>query len=183
MVVVHPEPYSVEDFLGLPEDGMRHELYDGALHVTPPPGFLHGLIVARLRDAIARVAPPAAIAMDNLGVRLSTARLLVPDLVVVTPASVPAGARYVGASDVLLVAEVESPSSVRMDRVMKSVLYAEAGVPLYLRIVPEGPDGPEAHFGRLSEGAYRLESAHAGQVLRLGDPLPLSLDPADLVHR
>jgi hypothetical protein len=65
---------------------------------------------------------------------------------------------------------------------MKSTFYAAGGVPLYLRIVPAGPAGPEAHLGRLVGDAYQVESVVAGQVLAIGDRLPLSFDPADLVR-
>jgi hypothetical protein len=34
---VHPEPFTVEDLYALPEDGMRHELGDGALIINPRP--------------------------------------------------------------------------------------------------------------------------------------------------
>jgi Uma2 family endonuclease len=41
------------------------------------------------------------------------------------------------------VVEIVSPSSVTMDRVTKPAVYAEAGIPVYLRVELEGRGGPE----------------------------------------
>jgi Uma2 family endonuclease len=183
-VVPHPEPYTIEELYALPDDGMRHELYDGALHVSPPPRFEHQYILARLRRLLDRAMPPELEALENVGVRLGTARLLVPDLVVV-PRAVPApGITYLPASAVLLAVEVESPSSVAVDRTVKPAMYAEAGIPTYMRIVPEGEHGTEIHVSRLQEWVYVPHAyAPAGVVLKLDAPFPVAFDPAQLTAR
>ncbi len=182
MSITYFDGYTVEDWLGLPEDGRRWELHDGALHVTPPPFSRHALIVARVRQLLDSVLPETALAVDNLGVHASRTRVLIPDLAVVERDLLVRDVPYVQGTDLWLAVEVESPSSVRVDRLMKSTFYAEGGVPLYLRIVPEGSSGPEAHLGRLVGDSYRMESAVAGELLTLGDRLPVSFDPADLVR-
>jgi hypothetical protein len=57
VAVAHPEPWTVEALYALPEDGMRHELLDGTLLVTPPPSVRHQLVAYRLRQLLADAAP------------------------------------------------------------------------------------------------------------------------------
>jgi Uma2 family endonuclease len=186
MAVAHPEPYTVEELYTLPEDGMRHELLDGSLHVSPPPGPRHGLVAARLRDLLATGLPPGAVAVWDVGLRCGPARLLIPDLLVVPAAGVLTGAAaaWVEARDALLVVEVESPSSLAMDRITKPGVYAECGIPAFLRVVPAGPDGAEVHAHTLSAtGTYTLAgSATAGQTITLPAPFNVAFDPAALTH-
>jgi Uma2 family endonuclease len=80
--------------------------------------------------------------------------------------------------------EVVSPSTVSVDRVTKPALYAEAGIPVYIRIERAVPDAPVVYVYQLEGGTYRLQaSAHAGQVLVLDKPFPVSFDPAVLSAR
>ena len=39
--VAHADPWTTEALYALPEDGMRHELLDGTLLVSPPPSVPH----------------------------------------------------------------------------------------------------------------------------------------------
>jgi hypothetical protein len=42
-VGAHIGPWYEKDLLGLPDNGQRYELVEGALLVTPPPGGRHQL--------------------------------------------------------------------------------------------------------------------------------------------
>lgn len=180
MAVAHPEPFTVDELFALPEDGMRHELYDGALLVTPPPGMRHGRVVGRLRTAFAAQLPPDLVALENIGVLLTPSRLLVPDLVVLADALTDSDAPHCLARDVRLVVEVQSPSTAAVDRTLKLTLYAEAGISLYLRVVPAGREPGRLHLHRLVAGSYATESVAAGGTLTLPEPFGVALEAAEL---
>jgi len=106
-------------------------------------------------------------------VRVGRDRILVPDIVVVTkPLS---EVKVFDASDVLLALEIVSPGSVAADRAIKPPLYAQAGIPLYVR-VEQG--GPVAHTFVLSTDRYLPTSS--GAVLDLPDPFGVAVDLAAL---
>ena len=50
-------PFTVHDLEGMPDDGHRYELLDGALVVTPVPGFRHQKIAYRLYPVLEAAAP------------------------------------------------------------------------------------------------------------------------------
>ncbi len=82
-------------------------------------------------------------------------------------------------SDLLLVAEVISPrsGSERTDRVQKVREYAQAGIAAYW-IVELDPE-PKVTVLVLSGDTYVMSAeAHAGQVLSVDRPFPISFDPA-----
>lgn len=41
-------PVTADDLLAMPDDGLRRELVDGEVFVTPPPGEEHGVIAAEI---------------------------------------------------------------------------------------------------------------------------------------
>jgi Uma2 family endonuclease len=45
---VHAPPVTADELLAMPDDGLRRELIDGEVHVTPPPGEEHGAIAAEI---------------------------------------------------------------------------------------------------------------------------------------
>ena len=102
--VAHADPWTTEALYALPEDGMRHELLDGTLLVSPPPSVPHQL-----------AAPPDIEVLEAVGVAVS-AGLLVPDVVVAPAAAVHGAQRNLAATDVLAVVEIVSPSSRTQDR-------------------------------------------------------------------
>src|SRR5664280_2610553 len=117
--VAHADPWTTEALYALPEDGMRHELLDGTLLVSPPPSVPHQLAACRLVAALGAAAP---------------AGLLVPDVVVARAAAVHGALRNLAAADVLAVVEIVSPSSRTQDRRWKPEAYAEAGIGAFVRV-------------------------------------------------
>ena len=185
VAVTHPEPFTVDDLFALPEDGMRHQLLDGTLLVTPPPSVQHQLAAHRLVQLLVRTAPPDIEVLEAPGV-LVPAGLLVPDVVVADATAVHLAPRQLDAADVLAVAEVMSPSSRRTDRLGKSISYAEAGITTYWIIDLDVDEGPELVVNTLTSDGYR-ETARfvAGSLARLNEPFAWQVDPGGLVgpHR
>jgi Uma2 family endonuclease len=110
-------------------------------------------------------------------VRLKTGRVPIPDLVVAEVGD-PDGS-LVTADELLLVCEIVSPSNATADRVTKMHYYAEAGIPWYLLI---DPDGPLMSLFRLHGDRYVLHDEGAPRIpLRFPDPLGVEVDPATLL--
>lgn len=45
---VQSPPVTADELLAMPDDGLRRELVDGEVSVTPPPGEEHGVVAARI---------------------------------------------------------------------------------------------------------------------------------------
>ncbi len=126
--------YTMEDLEALPDDGLRYELDDGCLVVSPPPPNAHNMAATELAYLILsgygsqfRVAADGALLFDSRNYRQ-------PDLLMIwREGAVPA---YAGPGDVVLALEVMSPSSVRRDRLVKPAQYAAAGIPHFWRLEP-----------------------------------------------
>ncbi len=165
---VHDGPWTEEDFLALPEDRYV-ELLDGALLMSPYAGSRHQRLSFRLAVALESARPSGMEVLETVNVRVAPGRILIPDLVVVT--RLDDDVTVFDADDVALVAEIVSPGSAATDRAIKPRLYAEAGIPHYLRVELTGP---VAMPHRLHDGRYLAGAA--GPVLRLDDPFPVELD-------
>ncbi|GAB3571808.1 Uma2 family endonuclease [Amycolatopsis endophytica] len=171
LVPWHDDPWTVEEALELPEErGSRIELVDGALLVSPAPKSGHQRILQRLQIALLPVLPSGTELLPGINVRLPGQRLLIPDLAVVTTPDL--DTVYYRARDVLLAAEIVSPSSRMLDRVLKRQLYAEAGVPFYLVVDPAG----QAVLFELAEGEYRESARGEDGRLSFTEPFEATLD-------
>jgi Uma2 family endonuclease len=117
----------------LPDDGNRYEVVYGELLVTPAPRLWHQQLVGRLHVALAKF-----LEIHRAGVVLTSPAdiswgrdvLVQPDVFVV-PADQARTLEWTAIRDLLLVAEVLSPSTPRHDRFTKRRRYQEARVPLY----------------------------------------------------
>lgn len=177
----HPLPWTVGDLYELPEDGMRHELLDGTLLVSPPPSVPHQLAARRLVDMLALAATSDVEILEAVGIALP-AGLLVPDVVVARAAAVHTASRALDAGDVLAVAEVVSPSSKTSDRRWKPEAYAEAGIRRYLRVELDEPQ--ILVFALSADGLYEPQVvAHGSQPVLAEVPFPVSLRAASLRGR
>lgn len=170
-------PWSEEDFLELRLE-CRVELLDGSLLVTPAPRVWHQIMTGVLRTALAAAAPPRMTAWESINLRLGPGRILVPDVTVIV--DVDPSAVTVPPWMVPLVVEVSSPGNMATERTIKPALYAEAGIPSFLRIEP-GPDGPTGLLFSLAGGGY-VEGGRfpPGEPVRLVEPFPVEFDLAAL---
>jgi Uma2 family endonuclease len=120
------------EVLALPDDGMRHELIDGELIVTPTPRVRHQDGVMALTEILQPYVLEHRLGrFYNLPADLEVLpdQLTQPDLFVVPPGT--RFDRWEGAPTPILVIEVASPSTARYDRGTKRRFYQRAGVAEY----------------------------------------------------
>lgn len=125
----------------LPEDGNRYEVVYGELLVTPAPRLWHQRLVLRLASALEEYLarhPRAGVAFTSpADISWGQDVLLQPDVFVV-PVEQARALDWSAIHDLVLVAEVLSPSTPRHDRFTKRRRYQEARVPLYWIIDGDG---------------------------------------------
>ena len=155
-------PITVDDLESLPDE-LRIELHEGNLVIVTPPSAWHSDIIWRV-TGVFRAA--GLVAFLELGVKSSEIDLREPDVAVLK--SRPDKKRGVfPPEEVLIVVEVVSKSSEKMDRVVKPLHYAKIGIPEYWRVEEDPADDDDAliHQHKLSaDGAY-VETG----VVRLSD--------------
>lgn len=135
----------------LPDDLHRYELLDGALIVSAAPRPLHQIVVFGLYDQL-RASCPAHLRILGapLDIDLAQDSVLEPDLLVARRDQF--DERGLPGRPELAV-EVLSPSSRRIDRVLKKERYERAGTPSYWIV---DPDGPSLTAYELHDGHYEL---------------------------
>ena len=131
-----PGPYRRDDYAALPDEP-RCELIYGRFYLSPSPVRLHQFLVMRiwrvLDDAARAVGGEALVA--PMDVHLAEHTVAQPDVLYVSPERQEILQTWIeGAPD--LVVEVLSPSTARMDRLLKLNRYAEAGVREYWLVDP-----------------------------------------------
>jgi Uma2 family endonuclease len=174
------EGWTVADVDALPDrDGVRYELVDGVPHVMTPPRMEHQEALLELHLALRESVPPGLRVVQGLGVVLAEDQRPIPDLVVVRTAD--RTLSNVPAELVALAAEIVSRSSRSDDRFRKPALYAQAGIPCYLRVELDPPHVVAYRIG--ADGLYEETGrAEPGEVLTLAEPFPITVDPAALVR-
>jgi Uma2 family endonuclease len=171
-------PLTRDDLESLPDDGHRYELLDGALLVTPAPTPRHQRAVMGLIAVLtAHVVPPLEVMVAPLDVVLDESTVLQPDVLVAPRGDF--SDRDLPRPPVLAV-EVLSPSTRRIDLVLKRDRYRAAGCPHYWVVDPEEPG---IRAWRL-DGEIYVETGNAvgDALLELSQPFPVSIRPTDLVR-
>lgn len=170
-------PFTIDDLETLPDDGNRYELLDGALLVSPAPGWSHQEVGLALYRQLHAQAPPglrvlAAPFAVTFGTRDTEFQ---PDVLVtryddLRPKNLPAAP--------LLAVEVRSPSTSLVDLNLKKAAYERFGVLSYWII---DPDEPSLVALDLVDGAY-VEVAHAvaDESVTFEAPFAVTVNPSDL---
>ncbi len=176
------EPWTVDDLDQLPEY-LHAEILDGSLIVSPPPTLTHQVAATRLTFQIQAAMPEDWEVVAPAGVEVLVS-YLEPDVAVVASSAVDARPMRVDPGDVVLVAEVISPSNAGIDRREKPLRYAEVGIPHFWRIELEGDRSPYVVRYGLREGSYHeLGTVYAGDEETVDIGFPVTLRPADLTGR
>lgn len=130
-----------DDLVDMPDDGLRRELIDGELYVTPAPGIRHQAIVLNIGSTLlahVRSQGSGRVFIAPLDVLFSKMDVVEPDVLFVSRArakDVLTKQHLVGAPD--LVVEVGSPGTRRTDERDKQRLYERFAVPEYWIVDPE----------------------------------------------
>jgi Uma2 family endonuclease len=178
----HPDlldgEWTVELLETLPDDGLRYELIDGALVVSPAPSPLHQVVAANVFRLLDGAAPPdRAVLFAPVAWRPDGRTSLEPDLLVIAKDRI-ATEGILGAPDVVV--EILSPSSGRFDRTVKLSRYADGGAAHYWIV---DPAVPSVEIYDLREGVYLLvvDGTHDDTV-SVTAPFTVSVTPSRLVR-
>jgi Uma2 family endonuclease len=169
--------WTVDDLFELPDDGMRYELVDGSLLMSPAPTPRHAEVQYDLGEAMRRQAPPGIIVHGDAGIEIgSRFTYFIPDLYVIPRAAFRAHPKYLLPADVMLAAEILSEHNRGRDLVLKRHYYASAAIPRYWIV---DPFEHTVTVLRLEGAEYMPEVVAAGKTWTTDQPFPLELDPGD----
>ena len=129
-------PYRRADYAALPDEP-RCELIHGRFYLSPSPVRIHQLVVMRIWRILGGLAEAVGgeALVTPMDVHLADHTVAQPDVLYVSPERQEILHDWIeGAPD--LVVEVLSPSTARMDRLLKLNRYAEAGVREYWIVDP-----------------------------------------------
>ena len=167
---MQPVILTYQDYLELPDDNLRYEIHEGQLSVTPAPTPEHKESSGDLYSAVRHYVRSRGLGRlyyAPLDVILSDTTIVQPDLVFLDNSRLgQISARGVEGPPTLVV-EILSPSTSRIDRVRKTQLYAQHGVPYYWIVDPRA---------RTIEG-YRLTGEQYEPAGRVAGSEPLALPP------
>jgi Uma2 family endonuclease len=137
----HDARLTYEDFLRFPDDGLRHEIIDGAHYVTPSPNQRHQELVGRLYLTLSTLLEDrpdrGRLFLSPFDVVFSFHDVVEPDLVFVAPDQLDILTAQNIQGTPALVIEVLSPSTGTRDREVKRLLYERTGVREYWLVDPE----------------------------------------------
>ncbi len=174
-VLPRDHPWTVADLETLPDDGLRYELVDGMLVVSPAPSRLHQRVLMNLAVLLHAACPPELeVVPAPTDYQPTATRSLQPDVLVVSRDDPGMGAVT---TPLALAVEILSPSSRSMDLVLKRELYAQAGVLAYWVVDPAVPsitvwEGP----------TYGEPVVVAGtDLLTVAAPFAITLSPGALL--
>jgi Uma2 family endonuclease len=166
-----------------PIEGIRVELLDGRLVMSPPPTVRHNQAVWWLVGALFDLARRNGWdLLQTTAVHIEPTRdRPQPDLVVAPRGAPQYDDHELYAHGVLLVAEVVSPKSGHDDREFKRDAYARGGVPLYLLIDSHKADKSVTLFSDPRPDGYRSRTrVPFGDQIALPEPFGIVLDTAGL---
>ena len=171
------DTWTVDDLDALPDDGLRHELVDGTLLVTPAPRPLHQRGVLSVARLLADACPPdLEVLVAPFDFRPTSSRSFQPDVLVVRREDL----RDDGVHRApLLIVEVLAPGTRVGDATLERHVHAEAGVPSYWLL---DPDAPSLQVLALDAGAYAGTALVAGdEEHRATAPFPVTVRPSSVV--
>lgn len=155
-----------DDFVRIPDDGLRHEIIDGVHYVTPSPALQHQVLLGRLYLALGMFLEPrpaiGSVFLSPLDTVFTPWDVVEPDLIFVAADQqhILTEPNIQGAP--ALVIEILSPSTRRRDLGIKRDLFDRGGVREYWVVDPRAqtlavyrrtPDGRLSEVERLGAAA------------------------------
>lgn len=174
--------FTVADLHALPNDGLRYELIDGSIVVSPAPTLSHNMIARWIAEELEATCPGREwVVSTDQSASIDDRNEPRPDIVVATT-------RYlrrtpIPMTGISLVAEVVSPNSGLRDKRTKRDLYADAKVPAYWIIEPDDEKAVISLTELRLHGTSYLETAHTADVFDTTHPWPARIDLPEIAGR
>jgi Uma2 family endonuclease len=150
------EKFTYQDYLHLPDDGKRYQVIDGELCMVPAPVPRHQMVSMNLERILHDHARKEGgrVFHAPCDVILTDVDIVQPDIFFISQErlEIIKEKNIQGAPD--LVVEILSPHSEKIDRIVKSKLYARFGVKEYWIV---DPDKREVTVLRLKGGSYKSQ--------------------------
>ena len=154
-----------------PEDDTKFELVDGVVVAMAPERVIHaetkGLVYERLRSAVRVGKLRCQVLIDGVGVRVGTRNTYIPDVLV--RCGEPLGADEQEANDPVIVVEVLSPSTGRVDLGKKLIGYFALPSLFHYLIVSPG-ERTVLHHQRRPDGVIETRMIVDGAAVTLNPP-------------
>lgn len=174
-VLPRDHPWTVADLATLPDDGLRYELVDGTLLVSPAPNKAHQRCVGKLHLLLHAACPTELeVFLAPTDYQPTSTRSLQPDLLVVARDDPGNGAVT---TPLALAVEVLSPSSRSVDLVLKRKLYEQAGVAAYWVV---DPATSSLRAWVLHDALYVEQEAPLDGQHPVPAPFPVAIEASDL---
>jgi len=170
--------WTVDDLETLPDDGLRYELLDGTLIVSPAPVPRHQRAIVRLVLLLSAACPADhEVFVAPLDWQPDRRTSLEPDLLVVRKDRI--GETNITQTPAIVI-EVLSPGTARIDKMLKFSRYQEGGIEQYWVVDPRVPS---IEVYQLTDGAYQLLTQGSGtEDVPVAGPLTLTVVPQELVE-
>jgi Uma2 family endonuclease len=170
--------WTVDDLEALPDDGLRYELIDGMLFVTPAPTPGHQASVGGLFYVLRSACPQdMQVFVSPIDYQPNRRRSLQPDVSVIRRCDAAEKNLVVPP---LLVVEVLSPSTRRYDATLKRSVYEQSGVASYWLFDPRVPS---LQVSELVAGQYKeVAKALGAEEIHVERPFSVRLCPAELAE-
>ena len=160
-------------------NGPKVEIFRGSVVVSPHAGVDHQIVAAEL---ISRLRPAARAAGFRAYPEVNVIygdELYIPDLSVFRKSG--ASQASMDIADAVMLVEIVSDDYRRKDVIDRPRVYAEAGVPWFMR-VEFRRRVPTVVLHELIDGEYRPALAcAAGTKFDMAEPFPFSIDPGELL--
>ncbi len=170
--------WTVDDLETLPDDGLRYELLDGTLIVSPAPVPRHQRAIVRLVLLLSAACPADhEVFVAPLDWQPDRRTSLEPDLLVVRKDRI--GEKNITQTPAIVI-EVLSPGTARIDKMLKFSRYQEGGIEQYWIVDPRVPS---IEVYQLADGAYQLLTQGSGtEEVPVAGPLTVTVVPQELVE-
>ncbi len=179
--------FTISEYAELGEDDQyRWELQEGNLVMSPSPSPDHMLASFELGQQLKAQLPATVMVIQDVDIDLQLDRAdqsgtsRCPVLVVVERSEVQRVRREGGilrASEVLLVVEIISPGSRRMDQVIKRAEYADAAIPRYWIVDLKPGDAVSLQaFRKIGDSSGYVDDGKTLDTYSIEIPYPITID-------